>query len=102
MEDLFVLRDGQYVDVGVILDRDVLYDGIWAVEKNASGRHLTNLSYIRELAEGTNLSDFEKIDAYSCANKILSSKECDELTSKPISLINLVTFVVGKVYEYNK
>ena len=77
-------------------------DGIWLIESTKSGKHITNMSYIKQLSKGVNIPDFEKLDAYSCARKILDSDEFDKLIKDGYSLMSLVTFVVGKVYEYNK
>jgi hypothetical protein len=102
MPDVYIKNGDNFIPCGCLIDKDVLYDGIWAVECTSSGRQITNLSYIEELIRDTEISQFNKVKAFRCAQKILTSSDFQALLSKPHSLNELVTFVVGKVYEQNQ
>lgn len=50
----------------------------------------------------TEIPQFSKVKAFRCAQKILTNSDFQALLSKPHSLNELVTFVVGKVYKQNQ
>lgn len=102
MLDVYIKNGNDFIPCGCLIDKDVLYDGIWAVECTNSGRQITNLSYIEDLVGNVAIPQFSKVKAFQCAQKILTSSDFQVLLSKPHSLNDLVTFVVSKVYEQNQ
>lgn len=102
MPDVYVKNGSDFIPCGCLIDKDVLYDGIWAVECTDSGRQITNLSYIEELIGDAAIPQLSKVKAFQCAQKILTSSDFKALISKSYSFNELVTFIVSKVYEQNQ
>lgn len=103
MEDLYRLVDGKFIPIGCLVDKDYIYDGLWYVGITPSGgRELVNMTYISKSLSGLNLNTFNKYNTVKCAKKIMDSEDFKEKINHPISINDLVTFVVGKTYQLNK
>ena len=96
----------KYKPIGLLVDDHYLGDGFWYVSHGKGTKSITNVNYMAELYHlpyKRGEVDFgESADLHYFTEELMDSQEWRELTSKPHSLMDVVTFVVGKCYEQGK
>ena len=102
MRNVYVKNGRKYIPFGVSVDEQYIPDGIYYIRHLDHGRATTAVSHMTGLFK---LGDTKHIDIpevcglQDVCDKIENSKEWRDLISQPVSLDEVVHFVVKKVYD---
>lgn len=105
METIYIKQGKRYINIGLLSQHDILYDGLWLVQSETGIKSHSNLCIrLSDLPQPTDVQEYLKaflnkeaiIKAFEKINKKGKIYLCD------ISLNDAVDMLIGEIFEESR